>query len=171
MRERESVCDFPVEAAKFLVMQGYNMCRWCYFSSRFTLGLMGRAAVVTLARVAWHILWWPPALSLSILNFYFLLSLQLIVLLSACSPTTTKLLSLPPVSSPFVSFSIPWVSVPAYFLPMSAPIPLPLSILSSPLLAFRFSQRTPMFSLGPDNNCKWSGRWFYFRNSAIIPSI
>lgn len=170
MRERESVW-FPVEAAKFLVMQGYNMCRWCYFSSRFKLGLKGHAAVVTLARVAWHILWWPPALSLSILNFYFFLSLQLIVLLSECSPATTKLLTLPPMFLPLVSFSVPWVSVPAYFLPMSAPIPLPLFSLSSNLLAFRFSQRTPMFSLGPDNNCKWSGWWFYFRNSAIIPFI
>ena len=170
MRERESVW-FPVEAAKFLVMQGYNMCRWCYFSSRFKLGLKGHAAVVTLARVAWHILWWPPALSLSILNFYFFLSLQLIVLLSECCPATTKFLTLPPMFLPLVSFSVPWVSVPAYFLPMSAPIPLPLFSLSSNLLAFRFSQRTPMFSLGPDNNCKWSGWWFYFRNSAIIPSI
>lgn len=170
MRERESVW-FPVEAAKFLVMQGYNMCSWCYFSSRFKLGLKGHAAVVTLARVAWHILWWPPALSLSILNFYFFLSLQLIVLLSECCPATTKLLTLPPMFLPLVSFSVPWVSVPAYFLPMSAPIPLPLFSLSSNLLAFRFSQRTPMFSLGPDNNCKWSGWWFYFRNSAIIPSI
>ncbi len=67
---RESVCVFfPVEATLgLLVMQCYNMSRWCYFSSHFTLGQKGSAAIVTLARVAWHKLKWPLALSFTSLS-------------------------------------------------------------------------------------------------------
>lgn len=51
------VCVFPCEKQIFFFnMQGYNMRRWCYFRSRFSLGLRRSAAVVALARVAWHIL-------------------------------------------------------------------------------------------------------------------
>lgn len=32
-------------------MQGYNMCRWCYFSSHSTLGLKWSAAIVNTARL------------------------------------------------------------------------------------------------------------------------
>lgn len=63
------VCVFPCRRQLFfVVMQGCNMCRWCYFSSRFILEVKSSAAVVTLVRVAWHIIKWPTAHSLGVLT-------------------------------------------------------------------------------------------------------
>lgn len=117
-----------------LVMQGYNMCRWCYFSSHFTLGLKGSAAFVTVARVVWHTFKWPPGLSLGVLTLCFTsfscsnslcFSLRTLHLLNFAFHVLT---SGGPSLSP--SRFLP----PAYFLPTPLPhcAPLPLFILSSP---------------------------------------
>lgn len=135
---RERVCMFfPVGQLSLLVMRGYNMCSWCYFSSHFTLRLKGSGAIVTVAKVAWHILKWPLALSLGVLALSFTsfsrsdslcYSLHTVYFLnsSLC----------PPCSYLLLSFPVPCVPPPAYFLPTPLPhcSPLPLFILSSPLL-------------------------------------
>lgn len=121
-RERVCVCFSLWRQLSLLVMQGYNMCRWCYFSCHFTLGLKGSAVIVTLARVAWHILKWPLALSLGVLTLLFFscsnslcYDLHTVHLLnSLCLPCSY--LSVLPAPSPHCS-------------------PSPLFILSCPLLS------------------------------------
>lgn len=67
------MCVFPCRGSySFLVMQGHNVCRWCYFSSHFPLGLKGTAAIVTLAGADWHILKWSLTLSLGARTLSFI---------------------------------------------------------------------------------------------------
>lgn len=150
----------------FFIMQGYNMCRRCYFSSHYTLGLKGSAAVVTLARVAWHILKWPPALSLGVLTLSFT---SFSHWNSLCYSLHLRNSSLCLLWSYLLCPSLSSAFLPPHLclLPLT---PIPFHPVISPF-SVPFSQRTPMFSVGPDYNCKWSGWWFYFRNFAIIPSI
>lgn len=132
------------------------MSRWCYFSNHFTLGLKGSAAVVTLARVAWHILKWPFALSLGILTISFT-SLSRFNSL-CCFLYTTHLLNSSlclPCSylwCPFLSLAFLSLLISCLCLSPTAH-PYPISSCHLPFSA-SFSPRTPMFSLGPDNNCK-----------------
>lgn len=133
----------------FLVMRGCNVCRWCYFSSHFTLRLKGSAAIVTLARVAWHILKWRPALSLGVLALGF----------PPSSRSSSLCYSLHTVHLLPSSLCLLWsyLSCPLRFSLHLFPAPPPYSYpLSSCHLPFSapISLRTPMFSLCPDNNCK-----------------
>lgn len=184
MRDRVCVCVcFSLKRQlSFLVMQGHNMCRWCYFRSHFTLRLKGRAAIVAVARVAWHILKWPLALSLGVLTFSltsFSCS-NILLCITPCIQSNSWTPHPPPPTTPHPLTRLCFYLLcpsqsPAFLPPLISwlpPFPVPYCFSCCHLpFSSPFSPRTPMFSLCPDNNCKWSGRWFYFRNFAIIPSI
>lgn len=126
---------FPKEAAGSMVLQDCNMCRWCYFSSHFRLGLKGSGVIVILASVAWHILKWPLALSLGVLTLSLSPALLLKLIAICCS------FDAPPQTSCDSSHGLPHSSCPScpslspLHPPCLSPLcsPSPLFILSSPL--------------------------------------
>lgn len=116
------MCVFPHRGSySFLVMQGRTMCRWCYFSSHFTLGLKGTAAIVILARVAWHILKWSLTLSLGVQTLRFI----------SFSHSNSLCYSLHTLYLLKSSLCLPCSYL---WCPSMPPPPLTLFILSSPLL-------------------------------------
>lgn len=126
---------------------------WCYFSHHFALGLKGSAAIVTQARAPWHILKWPPALSLGVLTFGF-------TSFSCCYSCISQSLSCP-LCSYLLLPSLPCILQPPQTqtdtharththtcIPFHPLISAPLS----------FSLRGyPCFFMGTENNWEWSG--------------